>query len=724
MNEKMIAVSPDTLKRLTQGTGKSLLSGSGLLEFDSHGVKILVSHSEKADSPKVFISIQDGDSGIVPSCFNGIERQVLSRMTSFIDRIRMGSLPLPKNWSPYQDRDLISFTAVNSDRHKGLRWICQVEAAEDPVIIFREVATAEKRLEDLRYPPINRDFISGAWAAQKAFYEKTYNAVTSQEPVELTRIKQPHRSPQSFDYWSRKLSPKQRDFLVKPANQSIKLRGPAGSGKSVSLALRAYLLATELAPKEKTLVVTHSWASAYDIDALVEGCGHGQLDNIDIMPLLDLAKEITPSGYQDLAGYQLASSDSSKAIAIQLGEVDDALQDFIASDWPTYRRSSSQSFRDRMDAEDDQTRKALVWDLMVEFGSVLGAARIIPGRNALQKYRDLSRGPWMMDLDKTSADIECSYAIYVRFRDSLEARGLISVDQFYADTLGFLESNAWARLRRTAGYDSILIDEFHLYSPLERFVIQNLSRDPSGYPVVSTASDPSQSAAAYFLNTNLQDAATSSEMELDLGGNEEEIDLTVVHRYSEEILRFIKHIDAKFPVLDLGGLTSTVSSSQAAAKGENIPRVLTYTSDADELENLDEVISTLPSGDSRAIIVLDEQKWSKVFDWTNDPKRSKKIRLVDGPSDVEGLQYSSAQVAVILAEAAVGLEFDHVVVAGLPTGRRADTTSNIAVFLSRLYVASSRAIKSLTILRNPQDDGLDSVLDTAIDAGILRTCNA
>ena len=55
------------------------------------------------------------------------------------------------------------------------------------------------------------------------------------------------------------------------------------------------------------------------------------------------------------------------------------LDEFISGDWITYKSQVSETMRLRFDSPNEGERLALAWDLLIEFGSVIGSAAIFPG---------------------------------------------------------------------------------------------------------------------------------------------------------------------------------------------------------------------------------------------------------------------------------------------------------------------------------------------------------
>ena len=300
------------------------------------------------------------------------------------------------------------------------------------------------------------------------------------------------------------------------------------------------------------LIVTHSWALAAQISDSIDQMGIGKLNEIDVFPLLEIAQTVLPPQYKGSAGFTLIGEDSYSGKQAQLDEIGELIEDFTESDWITYRSSVSQALRNRIDSTDDNDRLALAWDLLIEFGSVIGAAAIFPGAGSELRYYQLSRASWMLPLESRD-DLRVVFVLYSQFMDSLEARSLVTSDQLLADFLSYLEMHAWNRSRKSQGYDLVFVDEFHLFSPLERQVLHYLTRDVATYPRIFMAVDPRQSPSEAFIGTAADQtrSSTAASVEHDLG-NVTNLELTTIHRFTPQILDLIKHVHHEFPTLNLG----------------------------------------------------------------------------------------------------------------------------------------------------------------------------
>ena len=530
----------------------------------------------------------------------------------------------------------------------------------------------------------------------------------------------------SYAQWLDAISDDQRNFVEASTEKSIRLRGPAGSGKTLSLtlkALREVLSAREAGLEIRVLVVTHSWSLASQISDSLTSMGMGFVNEVDVFPLLDIAQSISPQYVNDDSGFSLIGTDSLSGKQAQLSEIFDLLTEFVGGDWITYRSGVSPDLAVRFDSTVAEERLALAWDLLVEFGSVLGASAIFPGAGAEAKYAQLSRAGWMMPL-RNSQDTRVIFHLYTRYMMNLEERSLLTSDQVLADLLNHLETHAWNRARKTQGYDLIFVDEFHLFSPLERQVLHYLSRDVTKYPSVFMAVDPRQSPSEAFIGL-ASDDTYSGAVNGDEGlGDIDNFELTTVHRFTPQILNLIKHVHHRFPTLDLGQEWDVdFSAVESAQDGGTTPKLIRAASQEEETFDISRAVHDLYSGGRMALAVVDSRQWRRFSQLAAQIDNSAKFHVstISSRSDIEELRSRRRGLVVGPAEYLAGLQFETVLVTGIPDLQSTTTVNDRTRLLSLLYLAISRAEQEVRIFVNDEDGGVPDVLQQALSAGVLTS---
>lgn len=129
------------------------------------------------------------------------------------------------------------------------------------------------------------------------------------------------------------------------------------------------------------------------------------------------------------------------------------------------------------------------------------------------------------------------------------------------------------------------------------------------------------------------------------------------------------------------------------------------------------------SGAQLALAIIDEDRYGQYRDFLNSMAKSGKYRIIEITSrnDVGKLKYHKRGIVVGPAEYLAGLQFDTVLIAGLPN--MSHKTPNMGVrrrgALSLLYLAISRASREVRLFSNDDFGGIPDVLDRARDEGVL-----
>jgi hypothetical protein len=190
----------------------------------------------------------------------------------------------------------------------------------------------------------------------------------------------------------------------------------------------------------------------------------------------------------------------------------------------------------------------------------------------------------------------------------------------------------------------------------------------------------------------------------------------------------VKHIHLEYANLNLdedwGYSISDVES--LAVPGPKPALFVTETMADEELEIYKAVAETYPrahAGAQLALAIIDEDAYRRYATLLGNLGSSGKYRVIPITSrdDVGVLQYHRKGIVVGPAEYLAGLQFDTVLVAGLP--EIAVNAPNQGVrrrgALSLLYLAVSRASREVRFFTNNDGGGVPEVLSRARDKGLL-----
>lgn len=731
---KPLVTTASALKELATGMAPSAISTStSLFSWEGAGAEYLLTTKTQVDDQRVVI-IRDsfGHDPFVPEHLRPDRRPVLSRMAAFAERARTAApLTLPRAWRQYKHNNLMAFVAVPGGDRRMTRWITEVLTGDRSDVVFWDTTTSDQQTSlevfDAGKPsnPLQNDEWIHAVAAAAQHFAMANGPQLSDVEIALPELGQTATRGSTYGDWMEAISVDQRAFVLAPTDKSIRLRGPAGSGKTLTLTLKAVhelLKARDAEEQIRILIVTHSWSLATEISDCSDALGLGPLPEIEVFPLVEIAAEISPGGNDDQS-YKLIGNDSFSGKQAQLDEILDLLNDFVTGDWVTYRADVSPSLSDRFDSQDADERLALAWDLLIEFGSVIGAAAIFPGAGSESRYFNLERAAWMLPLTGR-ADMRVVFELYSRYMESLDARGLWTSDQVLADLLNDLQKRSWDRARRTKGYDLIFVDEFHLFNPLERQVLHYLSRDVTVYPRIFMALDPRQSPSEAFIGLASDDTRSSASVDTSDGlGEFTSIELNHVHRYTPQILQLVKHVHLEFPTLDLGrDWNIDFTSVESARESGPTPTLVTSASRSGEETDIVRAVHDRYQAGTMALAIVDTRQWSRFSELASLINQSQKFHVstIAGRGDIEGLWSRKRGLVVGLAEYLAGLQFETVLVAGIPDlnpGSR--TPSEMTRLLSLLYLGISRAENDVRVFVNDDDGGVPEVLQRAVANGLL-----
>lgn len=731
----------------------ALLEGAAGMEGDSsifvvsRDVQELVTHVE-VDGTSFFVHASDGHEArrvVLPDTVTvdrldgdrAFAQASLQRAHQMALNAERFPLRLNPTWSPYHHDNLIQFFAV--PRPMGaLRWIAQVNPRGSRDVIFWELTSPSQPIQLERFRP-RLDLYDAAVAL--------WDEAVAQAAKRFARLHRTERTGvaetidlaatswgavtgnRSYSSWLDRLTDDQRRFLEKPATVSTRLRGPAGTGKTLLLelkALRELYRARDEDQPIRILFATHSWAIAVQVDAALHQLDEtGGVDEIEVLPLLAIAQDLLPAERHG-RGFELLGEDNLSGKMLQLEEIDASVDRFIKGDWLAFESRCTPTFLDRITATaGSPQRNAFVWDLMHEFASVLSAHGILPGVNAARQYLPLHRMPWMMPLE-TDGEKLAVLEIYSGFVNSLRDERLLSSDQLVNDFLNYLETFAWNLRRLDDGYDIICVDELHLFNEQERLSLHYLSRDPDRYPVMFMALDPRQSPTEVYAAAAIGAIAVgeSGEAEASLG-TVDSVELKTIHRFSPEILRLVRHVNASFPALDLGeewAFGGDEVETSVAATGWT-PTVISHTTKNEEIAAVFDSAASHASNagvDDRVAIVLMDSLSLNDYAAAGGAKRN--MTIVRGRDEIDSLQYSRRSVVLSAAEYVAGLQFAVVIIAGFPhdSNRTANLGHQQRRLLSLLYLAISRATTVVEVHVNAEDGGVPDVLQSAVEAKIVE----
>jgi hypothetical protein len=524
--------------------------------------------------------------------------------------------------------------------------------------------------------------------------------------------------------WNEMVSSVQKGFISGSIDFPSRIEGPAGSGKTLCLILKAITALSAFHNDEKAhrclfLVPTNEIAgriaelvSEYsDVDFFSDTAAV----SIEIKTLQEKCKDILG---EDISDYDFLDIDTIESRNMQLLYLSEIIEGRISS-LSKYERLLSKHFCDYLRLEHCLT----IADLVMHEISV-----VIKGRcnESMDVYRDASRPKHALPLE-TTQDREFVFSIFTDYIDKLTELSVFDSDDIVLSAIQKLDNNINRRRRKKEGYDSIFVDEVHLFSFNELSMIHYLTKGNDKTPV-SVAIDVSQALGDIaWSDADFYDAVNSA-------GSEIRTQLSAVFRSTPSITNLANSITSNGVSL-FGNFVNCISDVSAIASGDDgAPPLISLCLSESEMIQL-----SIKQAESNriqleclrseiAIVCFDRA----IFDAISvEFMGSKKpVVILSKRSDFSGIKKAKGNNSFILcmAEHVGGLEFESVILVGVDKGR-VPPENQISSTASRmyhnymahnkLYVAVSRAKKLVNIFCE-KARGVSIPLEPAIKQNLVQ----
>ena len=536
---------------------------------------------------------------------------------------------------------------------------------------------------------------------------------------------------QGFDRWLTLVTEKQKAFIRAPLASPHRIEGPAGTGKTLSLIIKCIFLLQDAKRKDiehSSVFIAHSEATRKSIQDIFdandsEGFSHcdryTSKQSLKITTLQELCATLLNT---DISQNEFLDSDAMESKNTQLLYVNEAVREVMQLDFDTHKHFLSDVFSRFLTSTDDWTLSQMVQHEI----SVLIKGR---AEEVLEKYRRLPFLNYGLPL-KNDADRGFVFIIFRNYQEKLRASAQFDTDDIVLTATGQLNTPIWRRRREKEGYDSLFIDETHLFNMNELSLFHYLTRDEVHYPIAYSV-DRSQSVGDRGWNDETLDSIFSEK------GYEENITaMQSVFRSSPEIVNLAFSITSAGATLFTNfedPLKLATSAFTEAEERRSLPP--TYYSFANDdlmidgaFAHAEQMMRTLEGSRSSVLIVAFDPIILGALVKTA-AKINKPIEVIKqrGDMDVVRRAERSGRFVVGLADFVGGLEFDGVILVGVDGGRMPPTrdhaTSESSNYLNyashnRLYVAITRARYQVEIL-GTKERGPSRLLNSAFEMGAL-----
>lgn len=646
-----------------------------------------------------------------------------------------GRYPLPISWASFHAGSLVSFRSNSGATGEHAR----IEVNLNPrglAHVFAYHLDREKR--DLYRVSVNYEAFDAAIAGFEDAVIEMLSRPPASKQQDDTKVVLPELSNRvtlgrSLDAWlNNLLTQRQIDFVNVPMDKSVRLVGAAGTGKTLSLVVkcvRELRKRVDDTEEYRCLFLTHSQSTVELITQAVGSMDHEGIQArvkssfLKICTLQELANEAMK---YDLDGLEPLSADGLEGRTLQLEAVEAQIEQIQRSDWVTVKSRCSEGFRKGMGStRGSPTFRAFAREIANEIACVLEADGVRQSAERRERYLSEQRKAWMMSLPELE-DRRVILMIYDRFRRLLKEMGVIGTDQMIADYLGFLDSNRWDNIRMREGFDTVFVDELHLFNRQERMTLHHLMRDESKAPVIIMAYDSKQSIRDTFYG--LGDVAggmagLSRDMRL---GETERFELTEGFRYTPEIARVLEWIDQAFPA---AGISEELGFDWrpiglGCRKESGLRPILVRAQNTTDIYNnvfprARRAAIALQKGRRVAVLCASEALFKR---YSEAGQYRDAFLPISDREQLSGLRHAGKRFVFSMPDFVAGVQFDTVFLIEVNDGEVEDgpySTSALRRFVSTVYLGASRAERTLEIYSSEERGGPSRVLRYAINNGAL-----
>lgn len=667
--------------------------------------------------------------------------EAIGRILKCTTRLIEGrSRSIPVSWRTFHHKNRLSFQADRLLRRGGGghtdsgRVVLELTQAEGPrVFAFMLDVEGRKDLSELQpNQELLKKALNGVGPALTLPEKETMpdtlgNAVTldSRLPIKTST----HLS--LDDWYSVRLTKAQRQFVDYPFVGSVRLVGPAGSGKTAALVVKCLRELRQSSLGQTTrrfLFLTHASSTVNEIENMVLRMDpDGGIDllasdrpSLVITTLYALANGQMRYDLDDLTPISL---DGYEGRSFQAEILNAVIEEYKKGDWIVYKSRCSEPFITYMEVAKDSTeRRFFLWELLNEFACVLDAEGVRSGTARRGQYLAEKRKSWMMVL-QSREEREVVLNLYDEFRSWLRNMKAIGSDQMIADFLTYLDSFRWEATRDQEGFDCVFVDELHLFNRQERMIFRHLLRDPNAQPIVFMAYDAKQSPRDTFLSLPSAEAQRYDFWQDARLGKVEKIELVDVFRYSPQIARALQCIDQSFPGQDLDEDWPNYSGVAQTQDGP-IPTVCELISTSATynivFKRARDLQRKLDRGHRVAVLCASYELFKRYLEY--DELRDL-FNAITSRDDVSGIPHSTKKFILSMPEFVAGLQFDTVLLIEVNRSEVPDGPYSAAAlrkFVSQVYLGASRAERQLEFYSSLNQGGIAPLISPAVLAGAIK----
>lgn len=515
------------------------------------------------------------------------------------------------------------------------------------------------------------------------------------------------------------LSDKQLSFVNADWKYPARLHGPAGTGKTICLVLKALKVAKH-DQKLKVLFIVPSSSIKNTVEYFIKvtADSSGQFSNsiisqIKVRTIQQVCMELLGN---DISETELLDEDSFEAKQTQLLYIMELVEE-IKKDLNKHKQLISTDLYNLFDTEDSLALSEL---LIHEFGVA------IKGRCGSNKDEYIETKEFFCIPTSHENDKYFLFKIFDNYQSKLDALGQFDPDDVAISAISKLDAPIWKRRRGNEAYDFIAVDELHLLNFNELSIIHYLTKSTNCAPI-SFAVDATQA---------IGDIAWKNDSVLkylnidEYSNSEDKTDLTAVFRCSASITRLASMITSSGtslftnfidPLAHASGIQYDIQEYQ--------PEYILFNESSSSIHQkaislANEAQSTLNCLKHKIVLIyFDRLLFEEAKEEFNQCNKTVSCLLDRGDISVIEAARNKNDYIVAMADYVGGLEFDAVILVGVDKGRlpreersvsSASRTFQNYTSHNRMYVAITRATKIVTVLGDSRR-GISPMLSNAVN---------
>jgi len=586
-----------------------------------------------------------------------------------------------------------------------------------------------------------------AWEGRAEAYSRATQLIETQKDksvvgsnslsvTELRNANTPRVVEAGLDGWTKVLTSSQLAFVNSPLTVPHRIEGPAGTGKTLCLVLKSLKTvkdAAAIGQPHQALFVAHSEPTRRAIENLLVMNGAEEYVSDDF-ELLAKPQSIKVTTLQELCAHllrreisesELVDRDAYESKLVQRLYAIEGVERALNDEYKSHLPFLSESFKTFL----SETEHWAIAEMLQHEISVQIKGRADQDLGKYKKLEPLKTGlPVENEGDKTFA-----FLMYQRYQRELEAAAQFDTDDVVLSATSQLNTPIWRRRRAREGFNSIFIDETHLFNVNELSVFHRLTKNELQQPIAYSV-DRSQALGDRGWTDLSFEAAFDPSGAL---GQSDPTRIRSVFRCSPDI------VDLAFSVTSSGAtlftnfhnpLTASVSAFTAEEERKSRrPAYLGFASDEAMLEGSFERADALAremcvQKADVAVIVFGDELFARAQEFAKNSR--KPVEIVKSRGDLEAVTRakSSGRFVLTAPEFVGGLEFAGVVLVGVDGGRvppkgsglEFEPSQNFVNYAAhqRLYVAITRARFRVEVLGN-KARGVSEILRSSVAAGLL-----